>query len=140
MMDKFIAFIIYSYLGATLEHMSYYISPKEKLLANPIITGFPLYGLGAFLIIYLQQSNVVTSFLVYGFVLSFIEYMVGLHVGAGTRRKSGEIESWDYTGEPFNIRGIISLRHFITWGTLGLIVAKIHPKLIKLINYGIKKS
>jgi len=85
-----IIFLVFSYLGATLEHLSYYASKKSsKLLANPIITGFPLYGLGAFAVVATNKllnpitKNIVLHSLAYGAVLSALELGAGVVVGAG---------------------------------------------------------
>jgi uncharacterized membrane protein len=133
-----IIFLIYTFFGAVFEHISYYIgnkfmNTKPKSLSNPIITGFPLYGLVGLLIYYiykkyLQNTNKFTLFLIFGFIITIIEYIVGKYiVGAGIN--GDKISSWNYHKEPFNYEGIISLRHFITWGILGLIIIKVQPIL-----------
>jgi hypothetical protein len=48
MKEHLIAFLVYSYIGANLEHISYFIDSfshnyKPKYLANPVITGFSLW-------------------------------------------------------------------------------------------------
>ena len=47
---------------------------------------------------------------------------------------------WDYTGEPFNFQGRISLAFSIAWGIIGVIfVDKIHPFIKrKLERYTIR--
>lgn len=141
--EYFLLFLIYSYLGATLEHLSYFFgNDKPKALTNPIITGFPLYGTGALIILLLAEKmqNVHWSlqFLVYGFVMSLFEYIIGKIVGAGEKSyKNGMVWSWDYSNEKYNYEGIISLRHFVCWGILGLILTKINPYILKIIRLGI---
>lgn len=147
-MEHFIAFLIYSYLGATIEHISYYIGSFNndyipKSLGNPIITGFPLYGIGAYLVILahsqIKQSNILIQFLIYGLVLSILEYLIGMYVGAGPNSYDNEmISAWDYSEEKYNIGGKISLRHFVSWGILGTILTKIHPVILNKIKFGIK--
>lgn len=143
MFDFLIAFMIYSYLGATLEHLSYSLFKskisKPKALANAIITGFPLYGSGAFLIVYLNNylTNVTLpiKFLIFSFILSSLEYIAGVYTGAGkTSYENGMVKAWDYSDEKYNIDGKISLRHFISWGILGLLVTQIHPKIMSKIR------
>ena len=42
---------------------------------------------------------------------------------------------WDYTGEPFNFQGRISLAYSIAWGIIGTIfVEKIHPFVKKQLE------
>jgi len=143
-MEYIIAFCIYSYLGATFEHLSYYFGkgPKKEL-ANPIITGFPLYGIGAFLVVGLNEmlkrmghdDNILIQFAVFATGLSVLEYIVGVYVGAGKNSyRNGMVKSWDYSDEFMNIDGKISLKHFIYWGIIGLIVIKIHYKLMTRIR------
>lgn len=152
-----ILFLLYSFAGAVLEHVSYYASElmdptaPKKLLANPIITGFPLYGLGAYGVVALYQllfrnalstvSMLMLEFLTYGSALTALEYGAGRYVGAGTRDKSGlqcvdtrgrpqrVIGSWDYTASAYNLGGIIDVRHFIAFGLLGLLITRVHPYL-----------
>ncbi len=144
-MDKIILiiFLIYTFFGAIFEHLSYYIGKqlfqsKEKYLSNPIITGFPLYGLGGLLIYYLYDNyfrsySSFTLFFVFGFILSSLEYLVGKYIVDAGKTNNG-ITSWDYTNEPFNYEGIISLRHFIMWGIISLVVIKIQPILQKKLQ------
>ena len=141
MIENIIAFLIYSYLGASFEHINYFFSNSKKALSNPIITGFPLYGLGAYSIIitnnYLSNTNIFLKILIFALVLSIIELITGLYVGAGITNSTGIISSWDYSNEPYNYKGIIDIKHFIIWGLLGVIITYIHPIIIKKIKYGI---
>lgn len=147
-MEHIMAFLVYSYLGATLEHISYFMGSFQngavKSLGNPIITGFPIYGMGAYFIVVANRlmSDYIlpAKFLAFGAILTIFEYLVGLYVGAGPKsyKADGSIDAWDYSSERCNIDGIISLRHFISWGTLGLAISIFHPELIKIIKFGIK--
>ena len=142
-MDKtlFIIFWIYTLLGAILEHISYYIgntffNSKPKYLNNPILTGFPLYGLGGLWINYTYKKyltgyNDIQLFFIFGTMITILEYVIGKMVGAGISDTG--VPSWDYSKEVFNFQGIISMRHFISWGLLGLTIIRIQPKLEKQI-------
>jgi len=129
-----------------MEHISYYLRgphSKPKALANPVITGFPLYGIGAYLVIILDQVmtsvNILIKFIAFGLVLSILEYITGLYVGAGPHSSKGDmVDSWDYSKEPYNLHGIIDLKHFFLWGFLGLIVRLIYPQLTVIITNGLK--
>jgi len=142
-----IAFFIYSYVGATLEHLSYYgqklFNPSKylpKCLSNSVITGFPLYGIGAFVVVgihhFVKDIPLALQFFVYGAVLSAMEFTVGCFVGAGCT-VDGTVPAWDYTDQPYNIGGKISLRHFISWGLLGILVSWLHPVIVRKIKGGI---
>ena len=37
-----ILFMVYSVGGSILEHIAYFVSPKKKMINNPILTGFPI--------------------------------------------------------------------------------------------------
>ena len=150
MKEHIIAFLIYSFFGAILEHMNYFItrllnpSKPYKALANPIITGFPLYAIGAYLAVSINNlfsnQNIIIRILLIAIALSVLEYLVGLYVGAGKGSyvydSNGNrlIDSWDYSNKNYNIGGIISLDHFIIWGILGYIIITIHPKLINKLK------
>jgi len=144
-MEHIVAFFVYSYLGASVEHINYYFSHTTKALANPIITGFPLYGVGAYMIILINDilirygvENLLIKFIVFAIFLSLLEYIVGIYVGAGQNSYKGTmVDSWDYSHEAYNLDGKISLRHVILWGFAGLILIYIHPKLIHLIKCGV---
>ena len=138
-----ILFFFYSFLGAVLEHISYYGSDTKKELSNPIITGFPLYGFGALLIIFINEklkvmgweNNLLIQFMFFGIALSVLEYIVGVYVGAGKDSyQNGRVNAWDYSGEFMNIDGKISLRHFISWGILGIILVRLNNYLIKKVT------
>ena len=139
----FIIFLIFSFLGAVMEHVSYYIdntlfNSAPRILSNPILAGFPLYGCCGLLIWYvydkfLQNCNYVLLFFIFAILITTIEYIVGINVGAG-KTTPGGIDSWDYSDQSFNYKGIISLKHFIAWGLLGLIVINIYPILYDKIS------
>lgn len=143
-----IMFMIYSTLGAIAEHLSYFFSNKKKLVANPILPGFPLYGLGAYIAIIIdrnlktdddeQELNIVVEFLLYAIVLTLSEYSVGRLVGAGRHHTldNGDvvIKTWSYQNTFLNIDGIINFRHFVIFGILGLIVVRIHKIIVPQVN------
>jgi uncharacterized membrane protein len=151
MLKYIIIFLIYTFFGGVFEHFSYYIgnnffNTNKKSLSNPIMIGFPLYGLIGLLIYYiynkyLKEFNCILLFIIFGSIISIIEYIVGRFiVGAGIYGKNYDIvNSWDYKDDPFNFEGVISLRHFIMWGILGLIIIKVQPiiekKLECIIHY-----
>ena len=144
-MNKYIIiFLIYTFLGGVFEHFSYYIgnhymNTKKKTLGNPIMTGFPLYGLGGLLIYYIYDKYLrgyhwIILFLIFGSIISLIEYIVGKYIVDAGQYNGDIVKSWNYSDEPFNYQGIISLRHFISWGILGLIIIKVQPILEKKLD------
>lgn len=152
-----IAFTAYSLGGAILEHMSYAVARlrtpphiyRAKALLNPILTGFPLYGIGAYSVVALHNTLGVkrapwpVQFVAYAAALSALEYAVGRWVvGAGSTGNnnmtaSGMIESWDYGGG--SIVSIVSPRHFVQWGILAMLVTHcLHPALMRMSRAAIK--
>lgn len=149
-----VVFMIYSTFGAIFEHLMYGFSSKTKVLANPVLTGFPLYGSGAYLIVSLNYMmnnlnlpkpstlpGIVLRFLTFGIVLTTVEYAVGVYVGAGKNSKdeNGNVHSWDYSNHKFNYKGIITPIHFVIWGILGLVLSHVHPKLLTAVRAGLEK-
>lgn len=145
---------LYSLIGAVYEHLAYFfggnmrqdVDPKDmKLIANPVITGFPVYALGAYLVAWIHQVivkplslSVITEGLLYAGILSLIEYGLGIWLGAGPvrgRGQDGRVWSWDYSDEPYNINGIISLRHALQYFFAGLVIARLHPSVLKKIDH-----
>lgn len=151
MLALLVLFLIYTYAGATLEHINYWIRrhcrPEDprKALNNPFITGFPVYGLGAFLVIAIRNflhkhgiTNVLVHFVAYASALTGLEYLTGLLVDAGPHSvNNGMIDSWDYSNLSYNYNGIVTLWHFLGWGLLGLLVARINDQLLTKIQCGL---
>lgn len=146
-----ILFLIYSFFGAVLEHLNYYFTNNiHKALANPIITGFPIYGIGAYLAISINElfkhQHIIIRVVLIGLVLTLFEYIIGIGVNAGSNSyvydNSGNklVEAWDYSNDRFNIAGVISLSHLIVWIILGYIIINIHPVLLNKVNKCIIKN
>ena len=124
-----------------LEHISYHFSDEEKILNNPIITGFPIYGIGGLIIIYLnyylKTNNVFIIFLLSAILLTLAELITGYIVKAGElgeNRKDGKIISWDYSKNFLNYKGIIDLKHFIGFGILGTIIVLNYDKMYSILH------
>lgn len=158
-----IMFMIYSTAGAVIEHLLYFFSDKRKAITNPILIGFPIYGIGAYLVVWINRllaesrdegimgikdsgdsseetsleiDNLVIEFMIYGLTLSAIEYAAGIFVGAGKNSyvDCGFVHSWDYSNQRFNLDGMVSLRNFVVFGLFGLLVTRLHPRIIEHVN------
>lgn len=143
-----IMFMLYSTLGCICEHVLYRLSSKKKYLKNPIMEGFPLYGIGAYLAVFISRGiqyyenktgtkvNILVEFIVYALVITLLEYLAGRLVGVNGDHNvsSCGINYWDYSKNSFNFQGIIDLQHFVIYGFLGLIVTRAHPKIVGLVN------
>jgi uncharacterized membrane protein len=139
-----ILFLFYTFAGAVAEHLSYFVGKPlgapTKSLSNPIITGFPIYGLGALIVIWLRGLavayglGVVIEFMIYGVALEILEGVTGVIVGAGSKSYEeceGErcVSSWDYSKSKWNIMGIVDVRHFFLFGIAGMLVSRFNPWL-----------
>jgi uncharacterized membrane protein len=137
-----VLFLFYSILGTAIEHVSYTaeqlldpVNAPQKAWINPVMTGFPLYGLGALLIICIKktlidryQLGAGVEFGVYSISLTLLELLAGIYVGAGKDSYiDGKVESWDYSNNWLNYDGKIDVYHAIAFGLLGMFVARLTP-------------
>jgi len=128
-------FLVYSVVGALIETLVRLVTEHQLygihgFLHLPL---FPIYGLGALLIITLLGTHVrhpVPLFFAGAFLATVLEF-VGhwiIEVVFGDR-------IWDYKSLPFNLDGRISLYSSIGFGMAAvLLVHFIHPRVEKLVN------
>lgn len=126
--------VIYSFFGWALE--SIYKSFLQKEVVN---SGFlkgplcPIYGFGAIIMILCLETlkdRPILLFVVSFFVLSILEYIVGIFLEKIFKQKY-----WDYTECKFNIQGRVCLKNSIYWGILGVIFIKyMHPFIAQKIE------
>jgi len=133
-------FIIYSIAGYFIETCFALVrygvlESRQSFLYGPFCS---IYGIGAvIMIIFLQyfMKNNITLF-TGGFIIgSITEYLVSL-IGEWILN----VKWWDYSNMPFNLNGRICISYSIFWGVLAiLLMKKIHPHIINLIAYALKK-
>ena len=126
----------------TLEEHAY--DTPTKALANPVITGFPIYGLGCFLLLLQRQLLVqafrgkihwtvwtLLEFLSSAVLLASWEYAVGVYVGAGpdSYDQDGNVISWDYSDRFCNLHGKTDLQHAILFGVAEVVLFRLHPRV-----------
>lgn len=127
-------FFIYAFLGWILETAFCILTTgtftKRGFLYGPIC---PIYGFGAILLIESLKNiktNTVGKFFVGMIAFTIFEYVVSVVL-----ESLFGLRWWDYTGQPFNFQGRVSLSFSIVWGILGVIfVEKIHPFITKVIE------
>ena len=91
-----------------------------------IILYFFIYAFLGWLI----KTNTVGKFFVGMIAFTIFEYVVSVVL-----ESLFGLRWWDYTGQPFNFQGRVSLSFSIVWGILGVIfVEKIHPFITKVIE------
>ncbi|MDY3917372.1 MAG: putative ABC transporter permease [Candidatus Limivivens sp.] len=114
-------FFAYSILGWIVE--SIYMSFCEKRWVN---RGFifgpicPIYGFGALGVYFLLRPFVGNVFLLYfsgALLATAFEFLVANLM----ERLFGEVW-WDYSGKPFNYRGIICLESTLAWGLYTIVM------------------
>lgn len=132
---------LYSMLGAIVEHFSYATSHERKEVKNAILPGFPIWALGAYMAVLLHRAflykvSLMVEFIVYAVIMSLMELYAGFAIGAGPklRNECGMIEHWDYSDSILNYRGMIDLRHFLSYGVMGIIVVRFHPRIVQHVN------
>lgn len=126
-------FIVYSFLGWTLESVTKTISQKKFVNSGFLFGPFcPIYGSGAvamILILNSYQGNYITIFILSFFIFSVWEYFVGWLL-----EKIFHTKYWDYSYYKFQIKGRVCLVNSLTWGVLGVaFVEIIHPVIAYLI-------
>lgn len=127
-------FIIYSFIGWSLEVISKLIDEKKFVnrgfLLGPIC---PIYGYGVVLIVLLignDDNDLLSIFLKSIFICSILEYLTSLIM-----EKLFKARWWDYSTKRFNINGRICLETMLPFGMGATIVLySVHPKIIYLVN------
>ena len=128
-------FIIYSFLGWTLESIVRTICEKKIINTGFLIGPFcPIYGFGAIImILFLNrfENNIILLFFISFVVLSIWEYIVGVLL-----EKLFKTKYWDYSKNRFNFKGRVCLTNSLAWGVLGVLFIKyIHPFIQHIIGY-----
>ena len=127
-------FFIYAFLGWILETAFCILTTgtftKRGFLYGPIC---PIYGFGAILLIE-SLKNIKTN-TIGKFFIGMVAFTVFEYIASVVLEDLFGLRWWDYTGQPFNFQGRISLSFSIVWGILGVIfVEKIHPFITKIFE------
>jgi uncharacterized membrane protein/HD superfamily phosphodiesterase len=131
-----VLFAIYSFMGWIIEAVYRSISDRQFInpgfLYGPFI---PIYGFGAAFIIILEflihHWPLPIKLIVYGIVLTFIEYFTGFIF-----EKVFKVKLWDYSDDRFNIQGRVSLLFSLCWTALALIfITFIHPVVLRHVQF-----
>ncbi len=126
-------FFIYAVLGWCTE-VAYVAVCEGKFVNRGFLNGpyCPIYGCGAAAVLALLTPVAKRPLLLFiGSVLvtSAIEFLVGFLL-----EKLFHEKWWDYSNEPFNIKGYICPKFSLMWGIACLLgISVIHPPIRKLI-------
>ncbi|MBQ7132729.1 MAG: hypothetical protein IJO29_09155 [Oscillospiraceae bacterium] len=129
-------FFIYAFVGWSIEVIFYTVN-TGKFVNRGFLNGpwCPIYGVSFSIIIMLLtplQDNLAVLFFGSFFLATLMEFVTGFLL-----EKIFNEKWWDYTDEPFNIKGYICLRFSLMWGLACTFVMRIvHP----LIAAPVQKS
>ncbi len=133
--ELFCFFVIYAVLGWCVE-VIYATVNSGKFVNRGFLNGpvCPIYGFGVVIVIVALtplQDNL--AFLFVGSVLltSVLEFLTGFVL-----EKVFHDKWWDYSGDPFNIRGYVCLKFSLLWGLACVFVMRIvQPLFVKLVHW-----
>ena len=130
----FILFLIYSFIGWTIEVVVTFNKDKKFVNIGFMLGPYcPIYGFSSIImILYLSRyrKSFITVFLQAVVVCSIMEYLVSYIM-----EKLFKARWWDYSNRKFNINGRVCLENSIWFGLLGaLLIYIINPFLSNIIS------
>lgn len=130
----FILFLIYSFIGWTIEVVVTFNKDKKFVNRGFMLGPYcPIYGFSSIImILYLSRyrNSFITVFLLAVVVCSIMEYLVSYLM-----EKLFKARWWDYSNRKFNINGRVCLENSIWFGLLGaLLIYIINPFLSNIIS------
>jgi uncharacterized membrane protein len=112
-------FIFYSFAGWVWETL-YCLATERVLLDRSMLNGpiCPIYGFGAIIVLALLRDvfNPVAVFLSGGVLTCTLEYLTSVAL-----EKVFHVRLWDYSDQPLNIDGRVSLLGFLAFGAFSTI-------------------
>lgn len=134
LLQIFLMFFIYSFLGWCAE-VVFATLKTGKFINRGFLNGCvcPIYGFGFVIVLLCLQyflNNIILLFFASVVLTSLLEFATGFVLEKIFNKKW-----WDYSKEPFNIKGYVCVRFSILWGLACVFVLKIiHPAILNLIN------
>lgn len=128
-------FYIYSFIGWCTE-VIYAASVEGKFVNRGFDLGpvCPIYGIGVTIVLLLLgnvKDNLIILFVSSVLFTSLLEFLAGFVL-----EKFFNEKWWDYSDQPFNIKGYVCLRFSLLWGLACVFVINlIHPAIMKVIHY-----
>ncbi|MBN1495877.1 MAG: hypothetical protein JXA07_03855 [Spirochaetes bacterium] len=129
-----IFFAVYSFIGWIIE-VIYRSSIQRRFINAGFLYGMfiPIYGFGALFVLvvysFIRDFPDLLELLVYGVVLTAVEYAVGFLF-----EKIFKLKLWDYSNNRFNLHGRICLLFSLFWTALALVfVTFIHPVVARYL-------
>ncbi|MBP7734641.1 MAG: hypothetical protein KA369_01585 [Spirochaetes bacterium] len=129
-----ILFAVYSFIGWIIEVIYRSATQKRFINAGFLYGPFiPIYGFGAAFVVileyFLMPLDVIIKVLMYGVVLTVVEYAVGYLFETIFRLKL-----WDYSDSAFNLHGRICLLFSIFWTAIAFVFATfVNPLVVSSV-------
>ena len=134
LMILFLLFIIYSFLGWSLEVIEALIKKKKFINRGFLIGPYcPIYGIGVLTMIILLSKYYDDKFTL--FIMCILLFSVLEYLTSYIMEKLFKARWWDYSHFKFNINGRICLETMIPFGLAGLLVMNIkNPMFLHKLN------
>ena len=134
LMILFLLFIIYSFLGWSLEVIEALIKKKKFINRGFLIGPYcPIYGVGVLTMIILLSKYYDDKFTL--FIMCILLFSVLEYLTSYIMEKLFKARWWDYSHFKFNINGRICLETMIPFGLAGLLVMYfINPMFLHILN------
>lgn len=139
-LDLFIYFIVYSFLGWLIE-TSYASITQGKFVNRGFLIGplTPIYGFGAILILLSSMwignvfgnyyISILMTVVISTLLVTALEFFTGFIL-----EKVFNTKWWDYSNNAFNIKGYICLKFSLLWAILAFILIQVvHPYIAQII-------
>jgi len=130
-----VLFAIYAFAGWLIE-VVYRSATQRKFINAGFLYGpfIPIYAVGAFFILLVEYSfsgwHPVARILIYGFLLTLLEYIVGFFA-----EKIFKLKLWDYSDSRMNLHGRVSFFFSLAWVALAVIfILVIHPAVSQKVS------
>lgn len=127
-------FLLYAFLGWCCEVIFCTVN-TGKLVNRGFLYGplCPIYGFGGLLFVLLlgRAESLVLIYLGSVVLASALELVAGFLL-----KQLFKISWWDYSDEPFNVRGYICLKFSLLWGVAGLVLLRVvQPLLTAFVGF-----
>lgn len=132
--EYFLAFILYSFLGWSMEVILSFIQHKKFINRGFLIGPYcPIYGFGMLLIVFLLKEY-TNNFLVL-FILSMVICLVLEYITSYFMELIFKARWWDYSDKKFNINGRVCLEYALFFGIGGTVIMYIvHPFIMLIVG------
>ena len=127
-------FLIYAFLGWCTE-VAYAAVSTGKFVNRGMVNGpvCPIYGLGVLLVLLLLKPLTIHPLLLFlgaAVITTGLEFLTGWVL-----ERIFHDKWWDYSDQPFNLRGYVCLKFSLLWGLACLLVVYVvHPSLLLAVE------